>query len=56
LGVVDRAMPTSEEELKSDKGVKLKRTPSTIRIVPCKVDILGRIDIEYSKAFIQKHL
>jgi hypothetical protein len=33
----------------------LKKVPSSFRAIPTRVDELGRIDIEYSKAFIEKH-
>ena len=35
--------------------VVLRRSPSTLRAIPTKVDVLGNIDIEYSKEFITKH-
>ena len=59
LGNVD-AVPlenvvSSEGELDKPNEVVLRRKSSTLRAIPTKVDELGRIDIEYSKAFIEKH-
>lgn len=55
-GDVDHAKPVREDELSNLKGKVLRRSPSTFRAIPTKVDELGRIDIEYSMAFIEKHL
>jgi len=55
-GDVDHAIGVSEENLKDLKGVVLRRRASTFKGIPTKVDGLGRIDIEYSKKFIEKHL
>lgn len=52
LGDIDRAQPAKEENLDTS-GVKLKRTPSTLRVVPCRIDVLGRMDVEYSKSFVK---
>lgn len=56
LGDIDKAAPAAENLLDKGKGVKLKRTPSTLRVIPTKVDVLGRIDIEYSKRFIEDRM
>nr|WP_319265715.1 type II CRISPR RNA-guided endonuclease Cas9 [uncultured Draconibacterium sp.] len=53
LGDINKAIPASEDSLDKSEGVKLKRTPTTLRAIPTKVDVLGRIDIEYSKKFIE---
>jgi CRISPR-associated endonuclease Csn1 len=54
-GDVDHAAPAKEDNLLDLNGKVLRRSPSTCRAIPTKVDELGRIDIEYSKAFIEKH-
>nr|AME16450.1 CRISPR-associated protein Cas9 [uncultured bacterium] len=54
-GDVDHARPVKEDNLNNLMGKVLRRSPTTFRAVPTRVDELGRIDIEYSKAFIQKH-
>ncbi|MEW4922764.1 type II CRISPR RNA-guided endonuclease Cas9 [Algibacter sp. 2305UL17-15] len=33
--------------------VVLRRSPSTLKVIPAKVDALGNLDIEYSKRFIK---
>ena len=55
-GDADHAPGISEEKLKDMNGVVLRRRASTFKGIPTKVDELGRIDIEYSKNFIEKHL
>jgi hypothetical protein len=47
---------SSEKKLDNYKEVVLRRKLSTFRAIPTRVDELGRIDIEYSKEFIEKHL
>jgi CRISPR-associated endonuclease Csn1 len=54
-GDVDHAIPVKEDNLNNLMGKVLRRSPTTFRAVPTRVDELGRIDIEYSKAFIQRH-
>ena len=54
-GDVDHAKPVREDELNNLDGKVLRRSPSTFRAIPTKVDELGRIDIEYSKEFIEKY-
>ncbi len=54
-GDVDHAKPAKEDELSNLNGKVLRRGPSTFRAIPTKVDELGRIDIEYSKRFIEEH-
>ncbi len=46
---------SSEENIIEDEGFLLKRTTSTLRVIPAKIDALGNIDIEYSKNFISLH-
>ena len=55
LGNVDKAPAASDDKLDDFSGVVLRKSPTTFRAIPTKVDELGRIDIEYSKAFIEKH-
>ncbi|GET28218.1 type II CRISPR RNA-guided endonuclease Cas9 [Prolixibacter sp. SD074] len=45
----------SESKIDDMDAFLLKKVPSSFRAVPTKVDELGRIDIQYSKAFIEKH-
>lgn len=45
----------SESKIDDMTAFLLKKVPSSFRAIPTKVDELGRIDIEYSKAFIEKH-
>ncbi|MBN1464107.1 MAG: hypothetical protein JW922_10635 [Paludibacteraceae bacterium] len=56
LGDIDHATPVNESDLNSSSGIVLRRRPSTLRAIPTKVDELGRIDIEYSKQFIEKNI
>lgn len=46
---------SSEENIIEDEGFLLKRTTSTLRVIPAKISALGNIDIEYSKNFISLH-
>ncbi|MBN2598499.1 MAG: hypothetical protein JXR82_17100 [Marinifilaceae bacterium] len=55
-GDVDHAKPVKEDSLYDESGKVLRKSPSTFRAIPTRIDELGRIDIEYSKAFIEKHL
>jgi len=41
-----------ENDLTDTSQVVLRRSPSTLRVIPAKVDALGKIDIEFSKVFI----
>lgn len=41
-----------ENDLSDTSQVVLRRSPSTLRVIPAKVDTLGKIDIEFSKVFI----
>lgn len=52
LGKVDYAKSANEESLSDLTGVVLRKSLSTLRIIPTKVDTLGRLDIEYSKSFL----
>lgn len=48
---------TSENSIANrEKGFLLKKVPSSLRAIPAKIDKLGRIDIEYSKSFIDQHI
>ena len=42
----------SEYDLSDTTEVVLRRSPSTLRVVPAKVDALGKIDIKFSKGFV----
>ncbi|HEY9219941.1 MAG TPA: HNH endonuclease domain-containing protein [Lutibacter sp.] len=56
-GNVDNAKAIkSEGDLSNLSEVVLRRSPSTIRIIPVKIDTLGNIDIEFSKKFIELNL
>ncbi|MEZ5106027.1 MAG: HNH endonuclease domain-containing protein [Draconibacterium sp.] len=46
----------NESNINDTSAFLLKKVPSSFRAIPTKVDELGRIDIEYSKEFIEKHL
>lgn len=52
LGNVDYAVSTSENNLSDMNGVVLRKSVSALRVVPTKVNTLGKIDIEFSKEFI----
>lgn len=54
-GDIDRAIGVSEENLKDTNGIALRRRASTFKGIPTKVDVLGRIDIEYSQKFLEEH-
>lgn len=43
----------SESNLIEDKGFLLKRTTSTLRAIPAKIDALGNLDVGFSKKFIE---
>jgi len=53
LGNVDKAEATSESQLNNPKGVVLRKSLSTLRIIPTKVNVLGQLDIEYSKSYLK---
>lgn len=54
LGNVDNAKAIKSENNLSDLSeVVLRRSPSTLRIIPIKMDTLGNIDITFSKKFIE---
>jgi CRISPR-associated endonuclease Csn1 len=42
----------TENDLSDSSQVVLRRSPSTLRIIPVKVDALGKIDTKFSKNFI----
>lgn len=42
----------TESDLSDSSQVVLRRSPSTLRVIPAKIDALGKIDIEFSKEFI----
>lgn len=52
LGDVDSAISTSENMLYDLSGVVLRKSVSALRVVPTKVDALGKIDIDFSKDFV----
>ncbi|MCZ4317401.1 hypothetical protein O4H26_00180 [Aequorivita viscosa] len=54
LGNVDDAISTSEDDLSNPEGVVLRKSISALGIVPVKMDSLGRLDIEFSKSFLQE--
>jgi hypothetical protein len=45
----------SENDLTDISQVVLRRSPSTLRVVPAKLDTLGNLDIEFSKIFISQN-
>jgi CRISPR-associated endonuclease Csn1 len=52
-GSVDTATAIKTEgDLTDSTQVVLRRSPSTLRVVPARVDSLGKIDIKFSKDFI----
>ena len=52
-GSVDTATAIKTEgDLTDSTQVVLRRSPSTLRVVPARVDTLGKIDIKFSKDFI----
>lgn len=52
-GSVDNAIAIkTENDLTDNTQVVLRRSPSTLRVIPAKVDTLGEIDIDFSKGFI----
>lgn len=52
LGNVDYAESTSENTLYDLSGVVLRKSVSALRVIPAIVDTLGKIDIKFSKQFI----
>lgn len=55
-GNIDKALAIkSEIDLSDNTQVVLRRSPSTLRVIPSKVSSLGAIDIEFSKDFISLH-
>lgn len=52
MGNVDTANSVSENNLSDLNGYVLRKSPSTLKVIPTKVDSLGQIDIEYSKSFL----
>ncbi|MDT8411501.1 MAG: HNH endonuclease domain-containing protein [Vicingaceae bacterium] len=52
-GNVDNSKAIKSEINLSDLSeVVLRRSPSTLRIIPTKVDALGSLDVEYSKSYL----
>ncbi|CAG0999905.1 MAG: hypothetical protein HND27_05990 [Bacteroidetes bacterium] len=43
----------SESDLTGNQFFLLKRTTSTLRVIPAKIDTLGNLDVEFSKKFIE---
>ncbi|WP_157206217.1 type II CRISPR RNA-guided endonuclease Cas9 [Mariniflexile maritimum] len=52
LGDVDSAISTSENELYNLSGVVLRKSVSSLRVIPAKIDALGKLDVTFSKDFI----
>ncbi len=53
-GNVDNSKAIKSEINLSDLSeVVLRRSPSTLRVIPTKIDALGQLDIKYSKSFLQ---
>jgi len=52
-GSVDKALPIkSENDLTDISQVVLRRSPSTLRVIPTKINTLGKIDVDYCKKII----
>lgn len=52
-GSVDNAVAIkTENDLSDVSQVVLRRSPSTLRVIPAQVDSLGKIDIDFSKDFV----
>lgn len=52
-GSVDSASPVkAESNLNDASQVVLRRSPSTLRVIPAKLNALGKLDINFSKDFI----
>jgi hypothetical protein len=45
----------SESDLSDSLQVVLRRSPSTLRVIPAKLDSLGKLDIEFSKLFVESN-
>lgn len=60
LGNVDNVPPektvSNENNLSNPEEVVIRRRATTFRAIPAKVDKLGRLDVEFSKNFIDKHI
>lgn len=53
-GNVDNAKAVkSESDLTDLSEAVLRRSPSTLRVIPAELDALGNLDIEFSKKFIE---
>ncbi len=54
LGITGTPNPIKSESNLSDlTEIVLRRSPSTLRVIPAKIDALGKIDVNFSKAFIE---
>lgn len=52
-GDVNKASPIeSENNLKNYSQLVLRRSPSTLRVIPAKLDALGKLDVDFSKSFV----
>lgn len=52
-GSVDNAVAIkAENDLNDSTQVVLRRSPSTLRVIPAKVDALGKIDAKFSENFV----
>jgi len=55
-GNVDSAKAIKSENNLSDLSeVVLRRRPSTLRVIPAKINVLGNIDVAYSRSIIDKN-
>lgn len=55
-GSVDIATPIkSENDLNDSSQVVLRRSPSTLRVIPAKLNALGKLDTNYSEDFINRN-
>lgn len=52
-GSVDNAIGIkTENNLTDNTQVVLRRSPSTLRVIPAKIDTLGKIDVDFSRDFV----
>lgn len=42
----------TENDLTDNTQVVLRRSPSTLRVIPAKIDTLGKIDVDFSRDFV----
>lgn len=46
----------SENDLSDSSQIVLRRSPSTLRVIPARINALGKIGIDFSKNFINENL